>query len=543
MEALLRGLSIKTRLFSLLSVLLVIMIALGIYQRESVGTVNNMLNNMFENQLTPIAAISDANMQAIYHNRALYNLVIETDEAKMYAIDKEMKDFDAKMEEKLDVYRKTSMSDEEIKLLKEFEASWGVYVKSAAEVAAASIKGDNALAMSIMQGATSAAFDAADNLLTALVTLNMDLAKVAYVDSDVLVDNITNTLILVIAAVVVVVLFAGWQVAFSICRPLAAIVADLNALAQGDLQSNAKNEGNDEITSMQKAMASTRGRLRDVVQNIKQASNELGHCGNKLVVAGEQVMASSKEQASATTTSAAALEQMAASIAHLADSAKGANRLAVESGKVAQSGELQVEKVSSEVANVSIAINDSSQDLRKLTENIQQVSKISVMIKGVAEQTNLLALNAAIEAARAGEQGRGFAVVADEVRNLAARTSNATHEIDQMIGTVQQAADSTVANMNAYLQTIESVKTNASLASTMMAQVDKGSQDVVHLMSDITQMLNEQSSASNEVAKSVESVNTMSKQNVAASDNVNREAMRLTEIVRDLNNGTNFFKL
>ncbi|MGL4473746.1 MAG: methyl-accepting chemotaxis protein [Shewanella sp.] len=542
MEALLRGLSIKTRLFSLLSVLLVIMIALGIYQRESVGTVNNMLHNMFKNQLQPIAELSNANIQAIYHNRSLYDLIIEAEQANMLAIAETMKDYDAKMQQQLDLYRKTSMSDEEIKLLKEFEASWGVYVKSAAEVEAASIKGDNALAMSIMQGAT-AAFDTANNLLTALVTLNMDLAKVAYVDSDVLVDNITNTLILVIAAVVVVVVFAGWQVAFSICRPLAAIVADLNALAQGDLQSNAKNEGNDEITSMQQAMASTRGRLRDVVQNIKQASNELSHCGDKLVVAGEQVMASSKEQASATTTSAAALEQMAASISHLADSAKGANRLAVESSKVAQSGELQVEKVSSEVANVSIAINDSSQDLRKLTENIQQVSKISVMIKGVAEQTNLLALNAAIEAARAGEQGRGFAVVADEVRNLAARTSNATHEIDQMIGTVQQAADSTVANMNAYLQTIESVKTNASLASTMMAQVDKGSQDVVHLMSDITQMLNEQSSASNEVAKSVESVNTMSKQNVAASDNVNREAMRLTEIVRELNNGTNFFKL
>ncbi|MEN9532127.1 MAG: hypothetical protein RIQ83_1351 [Pseudomonadota bacterium] len=543
MNNLLRQISIKTRLIVSFLLLNLILLGVGLYGKQNTAKVDGMLNSMYLNNLTPIADIANANMQAIYHNRSLFDYVIEPTQPGMDRIASQMDGYEQKMNTLLNKYRATYLTAPEKAALAEVDRTWSIYKESAKKVMAASYVSDNDTALKLMKGDTATSFQVVDDQLSKLVDINQALGKQAYDDSDVVVADITTTTYTILAGSVILSLLLGWLLSNSINMPLTAIMGELKQLAQGHLTAQDSAEGNDELTQMQQAMSSTRQSLRDIVTTMQHAAEGLTASSSQLVAAAQQVNTSSQQQSLATANTAASVEELTTSVSQLSSFANQANSVVVQSGEIAHAGEEQVKHASQEVLRVTTAVNDSAKQVQGLFDDITRISQISVMIQGVADQTNLLALNAAIEAARAGDMGRGFAVVADEVRTLAARTTQATQEINEMLKSIQQGATGAVKGMNTCADSMSRVRETTDSSSDTMAQVDQSSRKVVGLIQEISSMLHEQAAASQLIAQSVEEIAQMSLENVSAAESVNHDASQLTDIIHQLNKGIGFFKV
>ena len=501
MHAIARNVTIKVRLLAAFFLLAVLMSFQGWYGARQIAIVNNMLNSMYENNLVPIASVANANMQAIYHNRALLLYVIEPDSGKMSEISKSMDANEQQMMKLMAEYRATFLSEPEKAVLIEFDKAWPAYMSAVrkAMVPAAANQTENA--MKVIQDEVRPAFQIADDLLSKLVDFNVGLGKKAYDDSDVIVAEIMRWTIGIIVLAVILDVLIALGLSKGINQLVGRMNESLQRLAQGDLSQLEQPEGNDEFTLMQRSLRSAQESLRRVVNDMKLSSASLAGSAGELVAAAHQVTASSEHQAESTASSAAAVEELTTSVAHVSARAEEANTIASHSGSMAGQGRDSVLRAGREVQNVSEVVNVTADRIRALSVDIDRIGQISVMIKDVADQTNLLALNAAIEAARAGEMGRGFAVVADEVRKLAERTTQATQEISSMIGTIQAGSIEAANAMNNCTSTIVKVKDTTDSSSQTMADVGESAKEVGLVIGEISLALSEQAMASQSIAK------------------------------------------
>ncbi|MCX7175908.1 MAG: methyl-accepting chemotaxis protein, partial [Proteobacteria bacterium] len=240
---------------------------------------------------------------------------------------------------------------------------------------------------------------------------------------------------------------------------------------------------------------------------------------------------------------AAAVEEMTVSIQHLSSSSDDAHKTATEAGTLSIEGEGVVKNAIAEINKIAESFNRSSQLISNLSQQSDQISAIVNVIKEIADQTNLLALNAAIEAARAGEQGRGFAVVADEVRKLAERTSSSTQQIATTIGDIQNGTQNAMQGMTEGSSLVVEGVGMAAKAGDSMSLIQAGSRKVLDAVAEISSALHEQSAASNLIAQNVEKIAQMTEENSASIKEVNQAANHLEELSRKLNSLVGQFKV
>ncbi len=240
---------------------------------------------------------------------------------------------------------------------------------------------------------------------------------------------------------------------------------------------------------------------------------------------------------------AATVEQITVSIAHVSDGAREALRISRNSGELSEHGGEIIHRAAEEMRKIADTVRQTSVSIGNLGQQSTKISSIVKVIKEIADQTNLLALNAAIEAARAGEQGRGFAVVADEVRKLAERTTQSTQEVTQMIGTIQSASHAAVAGMDATIVQVDGGVALAQQAGDAINQIKTESGQVLKTVSNISTALEEQTRASNDIAAHIEKVAQMSGQNSKAAENSAGDANHLSKLADNMQTTVNRFKI
>lgn len=314
-------------------------------------------------------------------------------------------------------------------------------------------------------------------------------------------------------------------------------------IGSGNLVVESPLGNRDEIGDVFNAVQIMRNRLFEIAFQMAQSAQSLNRSAGEMLAASERASQGAQEQSSASASMAAALEELSASVDQIGQNALSAHAASAEAGELARGGAEAVYSSSREIARIADTVKHSStrmKDLERLSDNIGQI--IST-IREIADQTNLLALNAAIEAARAGEHGRGFAVVADEVRNLAERTARSTVEISDMVTQIQKQTDSAAAEMEESVHQVSGGVEKALEAGQSVAEIEQGTQRVVQATQDIQHLLQEQGQAAREVAETLEGIARLADSNAAQASQALVAGRHVQETTRVLDELQRQFKV
>jgi aerotaxis receptor len=335
----------------------------------------------------------------------------------------------------------------------------------------------------------------------------------------------------------------GGVVKHFIAKPVSEIKGHLNDLVNGDMTRLVNISRRDEMGEVLSAVQSSKVLLGSIIDQITSVSNHIDDQARHLTESMSNVERGSHAQSEAASSMAAAVEEMSVSIDQVSDNTNVVHEISENSKKLANHGREVVHQVVEDMSAINQAVGNTAQTIQNLGVKSDQIQNIVKTIKEIADQTNLLALNAAIEAARAGEQGRGFAVVADEVRKLAEKTSKSTLEITKMTDEIRDSTSLAVAEMES---TVEKVKSGSELtqkAGSAIVEIDDGASKVLHGVEDISSSIKEQSLASRDIAVNVEKVAQMSEETSASVNEVAATVRKLEQLSGALENTIGHFRV
>ena len=312
-------------------------------------------------------------------------------------------------------------------------------------------------------------------------------------------------------------------------------------IAAGDLVTpvDCSSAGQDSLLGNISNMQTT---LRSMIGTITSNAEQVSSSAKQLLHASEEVADRARQQSDAASSMAAAVEEMAVSIDQVKENAEEAHGISQEAGILSQDGAKVIHGAATEMRKISEAVQSSSEIIEDLGSQSDQITSIVNTIKEIADQTNLLALNAAIEAARAGEQGRGFAVVADEVRKLAERTSMSTTEIAGMVSKIQNGTRSAVTSMQSGVSQVSNGVELANQAGDSINRIRDGAERVTQVVNSISDSIREQSAAGNQIAQKLETIAQMSEESAIAVTHTADAARHLQTLSASLHQAVAQFK-
>ncbi len=329
-----------------------------------------------------------------------------------------------------------------------------------------------------------------------------------------------------------------------IVKGLNALLVRAKAVAQGDLSgAPLVQKSQDELGQLTGAVNEMQTSLATLVSEVSSGAHQVASAATEIAAASEEMATGMKEQSSQVTQISSAIEEMSQSVVEVAKKSADAANNSAQAGKLAAEGGHVVEETIEGMNAIAGAVNDGAKSVSELGKRSEQIGQVITVINDIADQTNLLALNAAIEAARAGEHGRGFAVVADEVRKLADRTTKATEEIAQSIRAIQGETSEAVAKMNGGTQEVARGTQKATAAGQSLQQIVTSAQGVADMIRSIAAAAEEQSAASEQISRNVESINAVTKQATEGAGQAASAAAELSGKAEQLQKLVSQFKL
>ena len=529
-------------------VTIVLMIILGAVGYWSMNSQQMALEELFNGRFSHTAVATDISADVLRAHSNVYRVMTWSSSRGDGYIEKETKillaDFDKNAAEFTTWASLPNLASEEKAIGKQMVDQISKYrtsIASSLDMATADINSG----IMAMQSADDN-FKQLSGLTDKLVALEKKLGKGDVDRSETVFRRMLGLSLMVLIAAIGVAAILSFAMARSVMNQIggepAYATQITRKIASGDLSVSVQTKPGDN-SSLLAAMQQMQESLRRIIGQIHQIVQEVAQDAGKMNVVSRQVSIGSDRQSEAATSMAAAVEEMTASVGHVAANADGARGMAAEARSLsAESGEI-VKNAIVEINGIAESFNHSTALIQELSKQTGQISSIANVIKEIADQTNLLALNAAIEAARAGEQGRGFAVVADEVRKLAERTAQSTQEITTTITTIQSGTKGAVQGMDEGGAQVSRGVSMAAKAGASMAQIEVSTSKVLDAAAEISSALSEQNAASNLIAQNVERIALMAEENDMAVKEVAKAAERLEGLAGSLKASVGMFRI
>ncbi|MFJ2685710.1 methyl-accepting chemotaxis protein [Pseudomonas sp. NPDC087342] len=321
----------------------------------------------------------------------------------------------------------------------------------------------------------------------------------------------------------------------SITQPVLALLGVTRKIAEGDLRTQVEVNGADEITDLQNATSTMLASLKDTIKHISSSSGQLASAAEEMSAITKESNNGIQRQTMETEQAATAVNEMTAAVEEVARNAVSASQSTQASEHSAQTGKERVGQAIASLEKLSATVGQTGIEVEGLANQAQSIATVLDVIHSIADQTNLLALNAAIEAARAGEQGRGFAVVADEVRALAQRTQQSTQEIEQMIQDIQKGSSKAVRSMKQSSEEAASTLLIAHEAGVAIQQITAAISDINERNLMIATASEQQAQVARSVDENLVSIRDLSVQSSTAAHQTSEASHELSKLAVDLN--------
>nr|WP_256837084.1 methyl-accepting chemotaxis protein [Pseudomonas oleovorans] len=351
---------------------------------------------------------------------------------------------------------------------------------------------------------------------------------------------------LIIAAAALALLFglsAAIMISLAIVRPLKRVIGLAESIAAGDLSVRIGQDRRDEIGQLLAAMQGMSANLRDMVGRLQGGVAQISSSAQTLSTTAEQTRQGVNGQKLETDQVATAMSQMTATVYEVARNAEAAAASTEQADQRVGAGSQVVRQTLQRIEQLARAMDATTESIQRLSQDTQRIDAVLDVIKSVAEQTNLLALNAAIEAARAGEQGRGFAVVADEVRALAKRTQQSTAEIESLIAALREGSRRAVTDMEQSASLVNLTVGDANQTEGALAAIAEAVSLISEMNQQIAAAAEQQTAVAEEINRSVTSIRDIADQSATAMDETAASSIQLAELGRELQGMAGHFRL
>jgi methyl-accepting chemotaxis protein len=472
-----------------------------------------------------------------------YFIQVNRDQANIDKADARLEDLTNQARKLMTAYAPTISSPTEQGLYDDLTKAMNNYITAQDRLRQASKGKQEDSIAGMINGELKTYSDQMSPLLAKLIELNRKGADAAVADSQSDYASARNLIIIVLVLVAALTVLLAILLTRSIVRPLNVAVKVAEDVANSDLSKTVWVDGNDEVTRLQQALSTMQGNLRSTVQQISGSATQLASAAEELNAVTEEGSRGLQQQNNEIDMAATAVNEMTAAVEEVATNAVTTSEASQQSTAAAQQGQQRVSATVNAITQMNQDVAATSEQVRQLAGQTRDIGKVLEVIRAIAEQTNLLALNAAIEAARAGEAGRGFAVVADEVRALAHRTQQSTQEIETMVSGIQQGSSQAVSSMENSSNRAQSTLDVARSAGDALEEITRSIGEISQRNLVIASAAEEQAQVAREVDRNLVNIRDLSMQTSAGAHQTTAASQELSRLAVGLSQMVNRFKV